>query len=105
MQNQESGEKRQGRHLSSVQDTEIQDMVQSAVLECTCTFWCYSCSEFEETVEDIYETMEWLLKMPLSPSPKKLDPFRLSERSMKGVLVALCKYATGEKTWVTRGVD
>lgn len=68
-------------------------------------FWCYSCSEFEKTVEDMYEPVGWFLEMPLSPSPEELDPFTLPERSMRGVLIAVCKYATGEKTRVTRGVD
>jgi len=47
--------------------------------------------------------MKWLLKMPLSPSLKELDPLRLSERR-EGVLTAICEYAVGEKTWVPRGV-
>lgn len=98
-----SGEKEQGRHVSSVQDTEIQNWC--TVLEYVCNFGGYSWSEFERTAEDTYEMMGWVLKIPLSPSPEELYPLTLSEGSVRGVLIAVCKHVTGEKTWITRGED
>lgn len=56
--------------------------VQKAVLEPACTFWCYSFSEFDWTVENTYEMMGWLLKMPVYPSARGMDPSELSERNM-----------------------
>lgn len=73
--------------------------VQSAVLEPACNFWCYSFSEFEWTVENTYEMMRWLLKMPLYPSPRGMDPSEFSEGNMKvDCSIYVCYW---RKKWTT----